>query len=234
MGWGWLGKALGAVGAVGAAPFTGGGSLAALPAILGAAAPIIGGIAGGRAQGRQAEAGQIQSQDELRARLAQLEAERAKFQMEAPGFRAGQTARGDILSNLQDIQFQPVRGRSQSALEGKMTTGGLGASTFGPNTRAAGAKLSELGLANLGKDTFNIPTPSKMPQANWLDKVLNVAGPAASLAGAFANRDTGGEAPQGGFDINPFIQSLPQAPPEAPPQLPLIPPPRHFLGGGRY
>lgn len=53
--WGGLGKVLGAVAPIAAAPFTGGASLAALPGILGAAGQGLGALSQGQAQNRGAQ-----------------------------------------------------------------------------------------------------------------------------------------------------------------------------------
>src|SRR2546426_904092 len=94
-----LKKALPAIGGIVAAPFTGGASLlGTLGSVAGAAAPIIGGMAAGRAQGKQAETNNQAMVDQLRQRayeaqsrnaldLSQLGANKTAFEASAPNNR---------------------------------------------------------------------------------------------------------------------------------------------------
>ena len=144
---------------------------------VGAAAPILGGLASGRAEGRQAEAQQGQRDDQIRAQLAQLGAQRAEFERDSPVARAQQAARGNFMQN-----YRSLGGRSM----------GQG---FGQQAQEAGDKLGHLGVEQLGKDTFAVPELSQRPQANALDKILSVAGPVAAGAGALQGL-TFGRGPQ--------------------------------------
>lgn len=73
-----LGRILGGIGSVIAAPFTGGSSLAALPAILGGAAEALGGATAGAAEGRRSE-----DQDVLSFLLRRAELEESQRQAQA-------------------------------------------------------------------------------------------------------------------------------------------------------
>ena len=174
------------------------------------ASDIIGGLAEGRAKGRQAEIESLQGDDRIRAELARLGAERAKFQLEAPSARAQQSVMGDLMANVQDVRAPNIRGASTS---GERVTGGIRPSALGPNARAAGAELSRLGLSNLGKDTFDVPELSKRPQANALDKLLSVAGPASAFLGAMDGRapgvDTSFDQPSG-YGASDFLTQMMQ------------------------
>ena len=131
------------------------------------AGPILGGLLEGRGQGRQAEAQQGQTDDRIRAELAGLGAQRAEFERDSPVMRAQQAARGNFMQN-----YRSLGGRSM----------GQG---FGQQAREAGDKLGHLGVEQLGNDTFEVPGLSERPQANAFDKILGVAAPLASIAGAF-------------------------------------------------
>lgn len=171
------------IGGIAAAPFTGGASLPL--AIAGAAAPILGGLAAGRTQGRQAEAAQILNEAQLRQRLAELEAERTKFELSAPTARAHQAALGDFLSGAQAASL------GRYAPGSNMPTMAAARNLFGAHTQAAGAKLGPLAVSKLGTDTYALPSMPKMPQANMFDKILGIAAPAAAGLGAlntFRNR----------------------------------------------
>ena len=194
-----LGKILGAAGAVAGAPFTGGASLAALGPILSAGGQIAGGIAGERAAGKQQEIGNQQNQNELQQRLyqavlqaqqnqARIGADRAQFERDSPTIRAQQSMLGNAIANTQDVGMSGGSPRLQRSMVN--FTGGLRPSVLG--NRAAGHALEGIGTGNIGKDTFevpNLPPPpqtSPLPDANWLDKLLGIAGPAASTLGALA------------------------------------------------
>lgn len=217
-----LGKVLGIGGSAVAAPFTGGASLAGLPAILGtvgkvagAAAPVLGGIAAGRSQGKQTEANLNQQQDQARQQLYQtlvnaqlgrynaqnnaalglgsLNAQKAKFELDAPQQRFNQAMHGNYAANVQDVQANVP-----DKLKNYLVTysGGLRPSAFGEGGRAAGRQLADLATAAMGKDTFQIPEMATLPdmpaapgltplpKAGAIDRILGIAGPAAGFAGA--------------------------------------------------
>ena len=210
------------------APFTGGGSLglgllkgAGLGANIlrgaSAAAPIIGGIAAGRNQGRQAEGYQRLHQDDTRARMydtvtrnllaqAGLGRDKAQFEIDAPKARFQQSVKGAGIANAPDVQ-------------------GFGGPLFtmSPETRAAASQYAAQGRDRMGKDTFDIPDmPAPpglqgLPESNWLDKLLGVAGPAtAFLGGLQRNGSSGGNGNVnndllGNVDFGAGIQARPES-----------------------
>src|SRR5437899_9211312 len=99
-----------------------------------------GALALGRADARQQEARAQQRQDQLaleryQAGLsgAQTDLNQRRFGLEAPGMRAGNAVRGDVLANAQDVSFSGLPPR----LQGMIPTiqGGLRPSMFSPATR---------------------------------------------------------------------------------------------------
>ena len=202
--WGNIGKILGAAGSIAAIPFTGGASATGLLGLLGKAAPALGaagsvmsGIGAGRAEGRQAEATANQNQGRAQAdiyraladaimRQGTLGQQKAEFERDSPNVRFGQAMRGNLAANMQDVSMQ-VPDRLKPYMVN--FSGGLRPSAIGAGGRAAGQQLADLGSGMMGKDSFelpNLPAPPQtpdMPQAGWLDKFLNIAGPAASAVG---------------------------------------------------
>ncbi len=209
------------IAAYGGAPFTGGATLAALPIInafdspAGAAAGTIGAAAGGagagRAQGRIDEAGIQQRQDQNmleRARLASLntadlnrfnldkatqDLANKKFGLEAPGMRAGNAVRGDILANAQDATIAP--GTLGPNVHVPTISGGLRPSMFSDSTRQLGGLMSSQALAGQqAGDQFDpltyqspdpIPGLTPLPQSNGVDTFLNTAGVVGTGMDAF-------------------------------------------------
>ena len=142
---------------------------------VGSAAGILGGVAKGRAQGREAEIKANQEQDRVRAELARLGADRAKFELESPRTRAEQAAFGEMLANERaGPALRSTRGLSTA---GPAPDAGF---LFGANARGTGQGLSDLAYTKMGHDTFEVPTATAMPQANALDKILSYAAPAAA------------------------------------------------------
>lgn len=141
--------------------------------------------------------------------VGQLELAQKRYGLEAPGMRAGNAVRGDILANAQDASFN-----LPSTIPKMSINGGLRPSMFSANTRALGGEMSAQALAQQrAGDTFaplptlpdyqgptgklptykapapyvNPPPPPKMapqPEANGVDTALNWAG-YASLAAPY-------------------------------------------------
>ena len=129
-----------------------------------------GGIASGRAEGRQAEA---QTQNEYDRR--RLEA--ARLQLQQPGMLARNAVQGDTLANVQPVSYGPyVRG------QGRARTGGLSPALFSANTRQLGQNMSRDALLQSLKGPVYTPTP--LPKRNFWDKLLTGAGYAGAFAGA--------------------------------------------------
>jgi hypothetical protein len=159
----------------------------------------VGQTAEGRAEGRKADIDatalanrQEMDRTALEERLAQNlyanEYEQFAANTQLPNLRASQAVRGDLIANMEDVHADHPRANVVHF------SGGLRPSALGPNAREAGRKLSEIGLSNMGNE--KMPTIPKtqmgkmleMPQAGAVDKILGVAGPAASLAGLLAKR----------------------------------------------
>ena len=154
-----------------------------------------GALALGRADARQQEALAQQRQDQLaleryQAGLsgAQTDLNQRRFGLEAPGMRAGNAVRGDVLANAQDVSFSGLPPR----LQGMIPTiqGGLRPSMFSPATRQLGGLLSSQALEGQQKgDTFaplpTLPAATPLPSGNALDTGLTLGGTAASLAPSF-------------------------------------------------
>lgn len=186
--WSNFGKYAGMAGAAVAAPFSGGASLAAMPAlsqigtIAGAVAPVIGGLAEGRSQGKQQEAINTRQAllDEFRSKI-----EANKLAAERPELRAEQARKGDLLANVQDVGVNA----SPEVMKHLVSfTGGKRPSALGPNAREAGRLMSDqaLGYLKNGEDLPTAPSAEAMlapTKSGVLDKILGAAGPAMSLLG---------------------------------------------------
>jgi len=176
--------------------------------IAGASAPILGGLAGGRAEGRQAETANLQDQTRLEALIqnqiaqqrlqhAGLGAQRAQFERDSPDVRFQQALRGNLAANVQDVGVQLPEHLKPYQIQ---FTGGLRPSALGAGGRNVGQQLAQLAASRLGRDTFETPnlpgapTVPRLPQANFLDKLLGVAGPVTGLIGAVGA--IGGRQPQ--------------------------------------
>lgn len=139
--------------------------------------------------------------------IGNLDLAQKRYALEAPGARAGQAVRGDILANAQDAKFN-----LPSTIPQMSISGGLRPSMFSANTRALGGELSASALANQRKgDTFaplptlpnyqwptsalptykapapyvnppKPPTLTPQPQANGFDTALGIAGYAGLAA----------------------------------------------------
>lgn len=99
----------------------------------------LGGIGGGRAKGRAAEAEQQAQQDRLRLEAAQQQLAEARFNREAPGLRLGNAVRGDIFANVQPFQLSG-EGRNLSG------SGGLTPAVLSQGTRQLGQVISRQAL----------------------------------------------------------------------------------------
>lgn len=161
----------------------------ALP-FIGAGASALGALGQGRAQGRQAEANANQNQDQLRLQAARLN-------LEAPGQRASNSVRGDILANVQPVSINgPI-----THTHGQMPqiTGGLSPALLSQNTRQLGGEMSrdallsqmqgaptpDVGGPGIGKgirqaqatpQQTGLFQPTPLPQKSGLDTFLNGAG----------------------------------------------------------
>lgn len=191
----------------------------AIPALAG----VIGGLAGGRSQGKQVQADTGMQQDRLAQSGTQIDNSALLNEMEArmkaggynldmQGKRASQAVRGDIMANVQDVQATHPRANIVHF------QGGLRPSLMSQGTRDLGRRMATEGAARYGTDDVAAPqlkqTPglTPLPQSGLLDKILSVAGPALSIYGAVNSRrnPTGGGASglqsptSGGYNMPQF------------------------------
>src|SRR5581483_3475643 len=140
-------SALGTIGSLAAAPFTGGTSLSWLPAVIGAGGAAADALSQGRAQGRLQQTGVNQNTDLLAQRRYQNELDAAKLNLSAPGQRAATSVRGDILANAQPFRFT---GGTQMVghIPVPQSEGGLSPALFSSATRQLGGQLSSQALAD--------------------------------------------------------------------------------------
>lgn len=235
---------LGTIAGLGLAPFTGGASLALGPALGGIGDALSGGqqaltnvgqVAGNdaaaAASGR-AQQGQIQQgQDRNAIGLYDAKLKAAQQALNQNSQLAGQTARGDLLSNVQDVNISGL----PSGVHMANMTGGLRPSVLGPNARQAGSTLSRNALLQLMAGPTNLPTaPSltPLPDASAYDSLTKNLGRAGSYAGALSPLFSGGgggnsnlSSPQPGGALMGGGQQPPQfagwapQPPQTPDQI---------------
>lgn len=178
--------------------------------------------AAGRAQGRVQEAGVTQAQDRnaialyqallnnnqaennfginrgtLAGNNARIDLDQRQFKLDAPGKRAGNSVRGDILSRAQDVNISGV----SPNIPVPTISGGLRPSMFSPNTRALGENMTAQALSEQqAGDTFAPlpalpdwktppapPTLTPTPEANGLDTALTTGGNILGLAGGIGS-----------------------------------------------
>jgi hypothetical protein len=175
----------------------GGGGRGTLAGDLGAGAS---GAAAGRAQGRITEAEIQQAQDRIALQRAQLENQQTdsrnqyglnaantdlsqrNFALQAPGQRASNAVRGDILSRAQDVSF----GNVGPNVRIPTISGGLRPSMFSGATRQLGTDMTNQALAGqqagdtFAPLTYQAPAPiaplTPLPEAGKVDTILNTAG----------------------------------------------------------
>lgn len=229
-----LGSILGGIGSIVAAPFTGGTSLAWLPAALGAGGAVADAIGSGRAQGRVAETNANSNYDQNRLRAAQLmeqalqgragiDLQQRQFALQAPQQRASNSVRGDTLANLQDAQINgPIVGTGGRVPQ---ITGGLRPSLLSGNSRQLGQQMSrDALLQQMQGDKFdplpaiNVPQITPPQQAGTFDKILGGVGLAGGIAGALDDSGLLGK-----YGI--------KTPQSSVPNLPYIPPTKGTLIG---
>lgn len=152
--------------------------------------------------------------------IGNLDLAQKKFALSAPGARAGNAVRGDILSNAKDVSFAGL----PAGINVPTINGGLRPSMFSDSTRALGANMSQQALSEQQAGDHFAPLPSlpdyvgpssglpnykappgyvappplpdltPLPKANGFDTALG----AGSLAGALAGAGKGGGSGSGG------------------------------------
>lgn len=174
-------SALGKIGAIGAAPFTGGASLGALPLIdaIGSVGSSLGAGASASKAGRMADADLQARMDALNNRSG-LDA--AEFNMGVPVTQAQQVAKGDLMAANIPQSAATGSGRDISF------SGGIGPQFFGTDTTQAGEALKRQALGSLmsGGGKFT-PKTSTIPEAGMMEKIGGVGGLVGGLAGATGN-----------------------------------------------
>jgi hypothetical protein len=171
-----------------AAPFTGGASLAGIPAVNGISqalsntGQVAGTDAAAAAKGRL-EQGQVQQGQDRNA--ISLYNDQFQNNLKAPSTLASQAARGDLLQNLQPAQISGL----PSWITKPTLSGGLTPAALGPNARGAGAALSRNALLQLASNKFGLPSaPSltPLPQARGYDQFAAGLGRAGAYAGGLS------------------------------------------------
>lgn len=207
-------------------------------------AQLAGAYAQSRAAGRQAEAITNQRQDtgaqnayatdksldlEALVRGYAAELDRAKGQLAehearltAPGQRAANSVRGDILANVQDVGFDAPPGVNVTSF-----SGGLRPSLLSGNTRALGGQMSKEALldalsgtptpySDLPKvDLSSItgrtaPAQTPLPQPSGMDRVMEQIG----LWGGLAAGGLGSQQPTNGGWLEGHGSNVYLTPPE--------------------
>jgi hypothetical protein len=181
--WGGLGK----IGAVAAAPFTGGMSLAAIPAID-AIGQVAGGAAGGMAQGRQVQDQQNISRDRNAIDLYNSQISNAE---KLPQSLTSQAMRADIIKNLQNRQ---ITGLPDYIHVPKMT-GGLQPSLLGDQSRQAAGMMGNQAISRLGQfgqqGLPQAPQMSQVSKPGFFEKLLGGVGVGGSMLGAMKKPQSG-------------------------------------------
>jgi hypothetical protein len=127
---------------------------------------------------------QNQGQNNVLLQMAQIELLRKQMEEQNRPQRAQATGLGDALANVQDVNIS-----RPSHISNFSISGGLRPSMLGPNTRAAGAELSNQSLAALqGGDSFMPLNPAgpinldaTMPEESGFDKIMALAGTAGNV-----------------------------------------------------
>ena len=122
---------------------------------------------------------QNSQQNNVMLQMAQIELLRKQMEESSRQGRAQQTALGDLMANVQDASFS-----RPSHITNMSLSGGLRPSALGPNTRDAGAALSNQSLQALLKGDMFMPLSpagpidldANMPKESSFDKILGLAG----------------------------------------------------------
>lgn len=158
--------------------------------IAGSILDTAGALAGGRQQGRETDAAFQQRQDQLAQQRYANELAGTRLNLDAPGVRAGQSVRGDILSSAQPFQWSGAT-KMVGNIPVPQSTGGLNPGIFSPKTRALGAQITDQALADNtamgGKAIGAPPALTDLPRPNTFDRILQTAGTIGGLAPNFAD-----------------------------------------------
>lgn len=132
--------------------------------------------------------------------VGNLDLNQKQFSLDAPGKRASNSVRGDILANAQDAVGSGI----SPNIPVPTITGGLRPSMFSANTRALGGEMSSQALkSQQAGDQFSplptlpdykagpaAPSLTDVPQAGKLDSILNVASSIGGLMGSIPYKRT--------------------------------------------
>lgn len=171
------------------------------------------GAAKGRADARQIEAILNQNADRINTdryvaqndaalKNAALDLQRRQFGLNAPQTLANETARGDLLANVQPASISGL----PSYIQKPNISGGLSPADLGPNARSAGQALSNQSLGHLQSGDLTkfapvnlatLPPVNPTPTGNILDTILSTGGLAGGLLGALGKSGALGSG--GGF-----------------------------------
>lgn len=154
---------------------------------------------------------------------AQTDLNRRNYALDAPGKRAGNAVRGDILANAQDVSVSGLaEGHSPVQFNG-----GLRPSMFSANTRALGANMSQQARSEQeAGDHFDAlpslpdyasageyiggpaaPKQTPLPQSGKLDSILNTAGTVGNIADLMSSLPyLRGKAPMRTARTPPFVE----------------------------
>lgn len=180
---------------------------------------VVNGIAGGRAQGGQADfTNQLSAQRQnnqalLDAFKARMDA--AKFGEDMQGQRANDALRGSLMQNMRDVSATHPRANVVHFAGGLRPSAALN-----PTARGIGSQLSQIAGSQFGHDQVMPPqlqTGVQAPQGGFLDSLLGVAGPALSLGSLLQKKPSlpsfGGQGQQG---ISGPLAGYPLIPPQPP------------------
>lgn len=149
-----------------------GGAAAAIPS-LASRANTFGRIASNLSNNR---AGARLAEDQANQGYDRTQIDAARLNLQAPGYRLGNAARGDLAAGLKPVSF------SGSGRDLQMS-GGVSPSLISDSTRQLGGQVSRDALLSQMNGPEFKPTPRPKPGA--LDKALNLGGTAAGLYGAW-------------------------------------------------
>lgn len=178
--WGGLGKVLGTVGSVAAAPFTGGTSLAWLPAALGAGGAALGAIGQSKAQNRDAQySGQLDLERLLMARDQQQF--NNTLAREQDGRESGSDAWRKLLAAQRTISPGPRPQLSPYSVAPRQATGaemdGANAMTAEVMARVQGGNPLPMPAQRPMSVDPRLLKPGGMEQAaGWLSPILSFMG----------------------------------------------------------
>lgn len=163
------------------------GTLGGVSSVLAAAqkaAALLSGLSAGRADARNAAG--VANQNQARA-AADIFNTRMNAALKGPRMSAEDAVRGDTMANLQPFEFTGDT-KMVGNIPVPQSRGGMNPSVLGPNSRAAGASLSQLGASRVNSHSFDLPDAPvlpDLPQAGTGDSVLNNAALIASLVSIF-------------------------------------------------